>query len=157
MMPGMDRRGIPALAAIIAVGIAAIVTLAVLRVEGPSPAVVDWSTVEELPAPRFDDHRSEFVSEERGYRFHPRSGRVTPSTAYRFDTGHCGLSFLADFDASFWRPIDPDGGEPPDLFFNQDVGAIALVDFDRAVYRSSTGEEVTLIRIRGPVITQPCR
>lgn len=36
------------------------------------------------------------------------------------------------------------------------VGAIALVDFDRAIYRSSAGVEVTLERIRGPVVTQPC-
>jgi hypothetical protein len=155
-MPGMDRRRILPLVATLAAGIAAVVVSSLLWDDGSNASGVDWSRVEELPAPKFEDHRSELVSDEEGYRFHPRSGRVTPTTAYRFDTGHCGLSFLADFDGSFWRPIDPDGGEPPDFFVNHDVGAIALVDFDRAIYRSSAGVEVALERIRGPVVSQPC-
>lgn len=155
-MPGMDRRRIFALVATLTAGIAVVLAFTLTRDDGSIASGVDWSRVEELPAPRFDDYRSELVSDEEGYRYHPRSGRVTPATAYLFDTGHCGLGFLADFDGSFWRPIDPDGGEPPDFFFNRDVGAIALVDFDRAVYRSSMGVEVTLERIRGPVVTHPC-
>jgi hypothetical protein len=76
--------------------------------------------------------------------------------AYRFDTGHCGLSFLTDFDGSFWRPIDLGGGREPDFFSSRDVGAIALVDFNRALYRSSTAVEVEMERLGGPVVTQPC-
>jgi hypothetical protein len=119
-------------------------------------AAIDWSQPEELPAPVREDFRSEFVSGERGYRFWPRSGRITPSLAYRFDTGHCGLTFLADFDGSFWRPIAPGAGRPPGFFDEDDVGAMALVDFNTAVYRSSDGIEVALERIAGPVVTQPC-
>lgn len=96
------------------------------------------------------------MSSEQGYRFWPRSSPVVAGVAYRFDTGHCGLGFLTDLDESFWRPIDPDGSEQPNFFFNQDVGAITLVDLDTAIYRSSTGIEVTLVRLPGPVVTQPC-
>ncbi len=156
MMAGMDRWRIASLLAVLVLGVVAVGGFVLLRDDGPSPSGVDWLRPEELPPPKYDDYRAEFVSEERGYRFHPRSGRVTPTTAYRFDTGHCGLWFPADFDGSFWRPIEPDGGEPPGFFSNQDEGAIALVDFDRAVYRSSDGLEVTLARIRGPLVTQPC-
>ena len=125
-------------------------------VDGSEPTI-DWSSPEELPPNQHEDYRSEFVSNEEGSRVYPRSGRVTPSTAYRFDTGHCGLSFLADFDGSFWEPVDPGGGDRvPDFFINQDVGAIALVDFNRAVYRSSGGTEVSLVRISGPVLTFGC-
>ncbi|HLA93770.1 MAG TPA: hypothetical protein VJO36_09560 [Actinomycetota bacterium] len=96
------------------------------------------------------------MSEEEGYRVYPRSDRVTPSTAYLFDTGHCGLAHLADFDGSFWEPDPPAGQPAPDFFINEDVGAIALTDFSEAVYRASDGTEVTLRRLDGPVVAQPC-
>jgi hypothetical protein len=118
---------------------------------------VDWSSPAELPPLERQDYRSEFVSDEEGRRFWPRSASVEPGIAYRFDTGHCGLAYLADFDGSFWRPIDPNGeARVPDFFINQDVGAIALVDFDTTVYRSSGGAEVTLVRVGGPVTTYDC-
>jgi len=47
---------------------------------------------------------------------------VEPGVAYRFDKRHFCLSFLTDFDGSFWRPANPNDGEPPSLFYNQDVG-----------------------------------
>jgi hypothetical protein len=114
---------------------------------------IDWSSPGELPPTAREDFRSEFVSDEEGYRFWPRSGRITPSLAYRFDTGHCGLGFLTDFDGSFWRPAD---SAPTRLLINQDLGAIALIGFDAAVYRSSDGREIMLERLPGPVVTQPC-
>ncbi len=44
-----------------------------------------------LPPPVRDDYRSEFVSDERGYRFWPRSAPVEPDVVYRFEVPHCGL------------------------------------------------------------------
>jgi hypothetical protein len=123
---------------------------------GSLSTAVDWTAPQELPPPKFEDIRSEFVSDEEGLRFLPRSGRVTPNVAHRFDTGHCGLTFLADFDGSFWRPIPPDASAPTGFFVDQDVGAIALVGQDLAIYRSSTGIDVELARIRGSVTTFPC-
>jgi hypothetical protein len=117
---------------------------------------IDWSSPQELPPPRYEDYRSEFVSEEKGWRFSPRSDRIKPGVAYRFETTHCGLSYLTDFDGSFWRPVPPADGQSPDFFINQDVGAIALVDFDTAIYQSSTGVEVSLRRLDGDVVTHPC-
>jgi hypothetical protein len=127
------------------------------RDESPSPVAtgIDWSDPAELPPPEREDFRSEFVSDEEGYRFWPRSGRITPSVAYRFDTGHCGLGFLTDFDGSFWRPVDPEEARSIEAL-DPDRGAIALVDFDQALYRSSTGVHVELERVPGPLVTQPC-
>ncbi len=123
---------------------------------GPLAAAIDWSHPDGLPPPTRAESRTEFVSNERGDRYWPRSGRVTPSQAYQFNTGHCGLSFLTDFDGSFWRPIDPGDGEPPDAFFNEDEGAIALIAFDTAVYRSARGLEIELVRLPGPVVRPGC-
>lgn len=157
MMAAMDGRRILVAGTVVLVVVGGItIGLATRDEESSLAPAVDWSSPAELPSPTRADFRSEFVNEEEGFRFFPRSGRVRRGVAYELDTGHCGLSFLTDFDGSFWRPIDPDRGEPPGFFINQDVGAIALVGRDRAVYRSSTGVEVRLERIPGPVITQPC-
>jgi hypothetical protein len=96
------------------------------------------------------------VSDEQGFRFFPRSGRVEQTVAYVFDTGHCGLGHLTDFDGSFWRPVDQARADSFDLLVNQDVGAMALVGHDRAIYQSSHGIEIRMERIGGPVVTQPC-
>ena len=117
---------------------------------------VDWATPAALPSPTRADIRSEFVSDEQGFRFFPRSGRVEQTVAYVFDTGHCGLGHLTDFDGTFWRPVDPARTDSFDLLVNQDVGAMALVGHDRAIYRSSRGIEIRMERIGGPVVTQPC-
>ena len=122
---------------------------------GSTDGAIDWLEPSELPPPESEDVRSEFVDDQQGYRFFPRSGRALPSEPYRFDTGHCGLGHLLDFDGSFWALADPPAGPDP-LLTDQDVGAIALVDFDRAIYRSSGGVEYPLERLPGPVITQPC-
>ena len=124
-------------------------------IDGVAPEV-DWSSPAELPPLERQDYRSEFVSDEEGWRFWPRSTSGEPRIANWFDTGHCGLSFLADFDGSFWRPVPPEDDATPDFFINQDVGAIALVEDGVAVYRSSGGVEVRLERIDGPVTTFPC-
>jgi hypothetical protein len=157
MMPEMDGRRILVAGAVILVVVGGItIGLATRDEEGSIAPAVDWSSPAELPPPTRADFRSEFVSEEEGFRFFPRSGRARPGIAYEFDTGHCGLSFLTDFDGSFWGPVDPDRADSADLLNNEDVGAIALVGRDRAIYRSSRGFEVRLERITGPVITQPC-
>jgi hypothetical protein len=108
-----------------------------------------------LPSPAREE-RAEPVGKTGEYRFWPRSAPVEPGAAYEFDTGHCGLNFLTDFDGAFWRPIDPDGGEPPLFFYNQDKGTMTLIRREVAVYESSTGERVRLRRINGPVTTFPC-
>ena len=158
MMGPMQPRRILAIAAVVAAfggGLAFGILTRDGGADTTSEGGIDWSDPSELPPPAFADYRSEFVDDERGYRFFPRSGRVLPSEAYRFDTGHCGLGFLIDFDGSFWSLADPPAGPDP-LLANRDVGAIALVDFDRAVYRSSRGVEYPLERVSGPMVTQPC-
>jgi hypothetical protein len=117
---------------------------------------VDWTMPAPLPSPTRTDLRSEFVSDEQGFRFYPRTDRVEEDVAYTFDTGHCGLGHLTDFDGSFWRPVHPARADSFDLLVNQDVGAMAVVGHDRAIYRSSRGIEIRMERIGGPVVTQPC-
>jgi hypothetical protein len=80
-----------------------------------------------------------------GLRYEAVSGRVIASQAYRFPTGPCGLSSPIDFDGSLWELSDPPAGPDP-ILRTPDDGAIALVDFDRAIYRSSTGVEYPLQR-----------
>jgi hypothetical protein len=109
-----------------------------------------------LPPPARDDYRSEFVSDERGYRFWPRSAPVQPGVAYRFQVPHCGLDWLVDFDASFWEPAYVMPDRPPDFAFNSDLGSIELVGPDEARYVSSTDEQVSLFRVDGPIVRQLC-
>ncbi len=87
----------------------------------------------------------------------PRSGRVESSVPYVFDTGHCGLSYLTDFDGSFWDPEGPNPANgPPAVFNNPDRGTMTLVGPNEARFKSSTGEEVTLRRHQGPMIRYAC-
>jgi hypothetical protein len=152
----VDARRIVVAGAVLVAVVGGISYGLVTRNQDSIAPAVDWTTPQGLPRPTRPDFRSEFVSDEEGFRFFPRSRRVRRNVAYAFDTGHCGLSFLTDFDGSFWRPVDPERAESLDLLHNQDVGAIALVGRHRAVYRSSEGLEVRLERIDGPVITHPC-
>ena len=121
--------------------------------EPSTDAAIDWTAPTELPPPSAAGYSP--VSVQDGLRYEPISGRVIASEAYRFDTGPCGLGWLIDFDGSFWQLADPPAGPDP-LLTNEDVGAIALVDFDRAIYRSSQGADYPLDRLSGPVVTQPC-
>lgn len=112
-----------------------------------------------LPPPVRDDYRSEFVSDERGYRFWPRSAPVEPDVVYRFEVSHCGLGWLVDFDGSFWEGtaiVDGSGWVPADDIPDGDIGTIELTGADWAEYRSSDGTWTLLSRVEGPVVRQPC-
>ena len=105
-----------------------------------------------------DDYRSEFVSDERGYRFWPTSGQVEPGVVYRFEVPHCGLDWLVDFDGSFWEPAYVIAGRRrPDYAINSDIGTIELVGPDEARYvRLRPTSRVSLSRIDGPIVRQLC-
>ena len=104
-----------------------------------------------LPEPTAGDHPTKET--KKGTLFFPISGDVEEGVAYRFNTGHCGLGYLTDFDGSFWTPINPDPGrEPPAFFSNEDEGAMKLVSEDKAEYTSSDGVTVTLERHVGPYL-----
>jgi hypothetical protein len=114
----------------------------------------------ELPPPIRDDYRSEFVSDERGNRFWPRSGQVQEGVVYRFEVPHCGLDWLVDFDGSFWDGrliVDAGPGwVPPDEIPDGDVGTMELVGPGLVLYESSAGGWTLLSRVDGPVVRQPC-
>jgi hypothetical protein len=75
----------------------------------------------------------------------------------RLRNGSLRAYLCLDFDGSFWRAVDPDGGkEPPPFFINYDKGYITLISEDEARYEASTGEEVVLRRIEGPVVIGGC-
>jgi hypothetical protein len=152
----VDIRRLVVAGAVLVAVVAGISVALVTRDDTSIAPRVDWSDPAELPPPTRPDFRAEFVSDEEGFRFFPRTARVERNVAYAFDTGHCGLSFLTDFDGSFWRPVDPERADSFDLLVNQDVGAMALVGRNRAIYRSSGGIEIRMERIDGPVVTHPC-
>lgn len=120
--------------------------------------VAAWAMLtrgEELPPDR-QDARSEPLGGGMT-RIWPRSQQVEPGVEYIYETGHCGLTFDLDFDGSFWRATNPNGsGEPPSFFINQDDGYITLISEDEARYEASTGEEIELQRIHGPVTVGGC-
>lgn len=105
----------------------------------------------DLPSPVRSDFKSKQL--KHGWEFWPRSAHVQADVAYAFDTGHCGLSFLTDFDGSFWDPINPNpAGDPPEFFDNDDHGTMTLRPPDTAFYVSSRGLRVKLTRHDGPAI-----
>jgi hypothetical protein len=150
----MSRRGllVLAVAGIVGPGLAALVAWP--RGGGSAPGSgVDWTAPAELPSPVSS---ASPVPVAAGVRYEPVSGRVIASEAYRFSTGPCGLSSPIDFDGSLWELSDPPAGPDP-LLSQPDRGAIALVDFDRAIYRSATGVEYPLDRRRAGSIVLSAR
>lgn len=106
---------------------------------------------EPLPEPTGDEFRVKETA--KGTLYWPVSAPVEKGVEYSFNSGHCGLDFLTDFDGSFWDAVNPnEPGEPPEFFYNEDEGTMTLVSEDRALYTSSSGEEVTLRRHDGPVL-----
>lgn len=126
---------------------------------GTPPSVQPVQPVHELPPPTRDAYRWEFVSNKVGYRVWPISGAAEPGVAYRFDVPHCGLEWMVDFDGSFWRPLDPNLPELEAAWaflINADRGTFELAATNTAEYVSSTRRHVMLVRLDGPVVTQPC-
>ena len=96
------------------------------------------------------------MSDERGYRFWPRSGPAERGVVYRFEVPHCGLDWLVDFDGSFWEPVYVMPDRKPDSAINGDIGTITLIGPDEARYVSSTDEQISLFRVDGPIVRQLC-
>jgi hypothetical protein len=108
------------------------------------------SSARPLPSPTRKDFRSRQT--DNGFKFWPRSAPVEQGVEYEFNTGHCGLEFLTDFDGSFWRPLDPNGEqEDPLFFYNEDEGTMTLESENISTYESSDGQRVQLERIPGPL------
>ena len=138
----IPRRTLVVLAVVAAASIGLAVLAVLPRGGGAEDSGVDWTVPVALPPPVASPSP---VPVARGVRYEALSGRVVASQAYRYATGPCGLSSPIDFDGSLWDLADPPAGPDP-LLGHADAGAIALVDFDRAVYRSSHGAEYPLVR-----------
>jgi hypothetical protein len=103
-----------------------------------------------LPSPTRDDFRTSET--KHGMKFWPRSAPVATGVEYSFSTGHCGLDYLTDFDGSFWHRSDPNNSDEAPFFSNEDSGTMTLVSHDRAIYKSSSGRRVALLRDPGPIV-----
>jgi len=113
----------------------------------------------DLPPPARSDYRSEFVSDERGYRSWPRSGTAERGAVYSFEVPHCGLDWIVDFDGSFWEgrsSIFADGWVLAEKIPDGGVGTIELLVRDHARYESLDGRWTLLSRIDGPIVRHPC-
>jgi hypothetical protein len=112
-----------------------------------------------LPPPVRDDFRSQFVSDERGYRFWPRSGHAERGVVYRFEVPHCGLDWLVDFDGSFWEGraiVDGTNWVPAEDIPDGDTGTIELTGANWARYEASDGTWTLLSRVEGSIVRQLC-
>jgi hypothetical protein len=105
------------------------------------------------PKPLPDPTRSEYKSEvtKNGMRFWPISASVEEGVEYRYNTGHCGLEYMTDFDGSFWIPEREAGRK---FYFNEDEGTMTLLSPNRALYRASNGVEADLARHHGPMVIE---
>jgi hypothetical protein len=84
------------------------------------------------------------------------SPRAAGSGPFLFDVGHCGLTWMVDFDGSFWLPVGDIDGSAIDDPENQ-RGEMLLLGPDRARYAGPTGFVVNLIRFPGPKQVWLCR
>lgn len=75
------------------------------------------------------------------------SSPVEVGVRYRFEVGHCGLTWYTDFDGSFWDVIDkhPKGRDPVSMI-NGDRGVMTLVSENSARYEGSDDKTVMLER-----------
>jgi hypothetical protein len=134
----------------------------------PARADAAWAILDSLefdpgdtpvayPVPSLSDY--DFVPVEGGgLRIWPRSGPADVGVHYRFEVGHCGLTHITDFDGSFWQPVlrHPVGPDSPSVLINADRGSILMSDPGHAIYTASTGQEVVLLRVQGPVVVRTC-
>ncbi|MPZ69805.1 MAG: hypothetical protein GEU71_09775 [Actinobacteria bacterium] len=110
------------------------------------------------PSPTTADLDSEPAGEGR-LKIRPRSADVAGVGTYRFTVPHCGLDWMVDFDASFWKAEHPDDygkGNRYPFFYNPDVGTFTFVSWDRAIYEASTGDQIRLRRLDGRIVITPC-
>jgi hypothetical protein len=124
-------------------------TATVEWIDGGEPVMVSLSG----PAadPRID--RQEVTWSGRRQATSPRATGPGP---FPFEVGHCGLTWMVDFDGSFWLPVGDVDGSAIDDSDNQ-RGEMSLLGPDRARYASPTGFVVSLIRFPGPKQVWLCR
>jgi hypothetical protein len=80
---------------------------------------------------------------------HPSSPRVVGGGPFPFDIGHCGVSHVVDFDASFWVAIGQVDGDHPTII-NAESGQMRLIAPNLAEFRGDSGFTVQLARFPGP-------
>ena len=103
--------------------------------------------LEPLPKPTA---QYEIVDKGEVYEVEPVSAPLTQGVRYRYNTGHCGLDFMADFDGSFWIPHAPEG-KAPDFFINETEGTLVVLSHERALFRAPDGGSALLTRHKGPL------
>ena len=143
------RRGLLALAVLV---IAAVLVASYVRDEPDEPA--PQGTLEPMPEPTGEER---FVQTKNGFKIWPRSVPLVEGAQYRYNTGHCGLQHIADFDGSLWIPHVPEDGNVPDFFINEVEGTLTVLSHERALFRAPDGDSALLTRHDGPLIVQGCQ
>ena len=92
----------------------------------------------------------------------PHSTNVPVGTSEQWIIStECGLDeAVFDIDGSLWVPTNlaaADRQGPPDGFDpDNDVGVLTLTSEDQAVYRSSLGRSIPLVRLPGNFVIHEC-
>lgn len=121
------------------------------------PMSADLTGAKPQPSPT-GKQRSEQTGDGR-VRVWPVTEDVEDEGTYLFTAPHCGLDWMIDFDASFWKavkPADYGNGDHYPFFYNSDEGTITFIESESAIYQASTGEKIRLERLPGPIVIDPC-
>ena len=111
------------------------------------------------PSPTTDEFDSETLADGR-IRIRPRSAEVADEGTYRFTVPHCGLDWMVDFDASFWKAEHPDGlrqWEPLSVLLQPRRGNLHLRHHGSCDLRGvDRRRRSTLHRLDGRIVITPC-
>lgn len=110
-----------------------------------------------------------------GSEINPQSPPAVQGRAYCLEVPHCGLSWITDFDGSFWAVVRSEPEVRSNIEVSEGVGAIRLTGRDEAEfaewrhgrvrgslytavpdYEWEWGDRVTLRRLDGPIVIAPC-
>src|SRR5687768_8276194 len=112
-----SRKGLLLIVSVVVIAVA--VGASYLRARDEGPPLL--SGLEPMPEPTAEEYRSVPAGNDKT-KYWPRSAPLTEGVQYHYNTGHCGLEWMTDFDGSFWTPHLDEGERAPDFFINEDEG-----------------------------------
>ena len=94
-------------------------------------------------------------SEPMGVSVPPSSRAGMAAGPQAYTLGHCGVLSGIDADGSWWDPVGPVDFDSPDAI-NAAEGVLTLTDPTHAIFVSSSGFTLQLVRHDGPKLLPMC-